>query len=238
MTVSNSIIWDNRALPGADVFNLDDNAITFSYSILSGGLPEDATDAGGNLFSDPLFVDADGPDAVPGTLDDDLRLQMNSPAIDAGDNTALPADSLDLDSDGDLAEPLPIDLDNHQRIVDGGSGRAVVDMGAYEFGALPVHVAVEVPDPEIGEPLVSWTVYPNPFRDQTTLRFSLRRSGPVQVVLYDVLGRRVEHLYEGVPAAGPMHTLRIDGKRLPAGVYVVRLLGEDLDTTQTILLLR
>ena len=81
-------------------------------------------------------------------------------------------------------------------------------------------------------------VYPNPFRDRTTLQFSVGRSGLVQVVLYDVLGRQVERLYEGVPSAGPVHSLRIDGKGLPAGVYFVRLLGEGIHATKTILLLR
>ena len=43
----------------------------------------------GNSSADPLFLDADGLDNIPGTEDDDLRLQSGSPAIDAGDNAAL-----------------------------------------------------------------------------------------------------------------------------------------------------
>jgi hypothetical protein len=68
-----------------------------------------------------------------------LCLLPGSACIDAGDNTAVPPDTLDLDSDGDTAEPIPIDLAGNQRFVDHadvpdtGNGTApIVDMGAYE----------------------------------------------------------------------------------------------------------
>jgi len=76
---------------------------------------------------DPLFVDPNGPDGMPGTEDDDLRLKPGSPCIDAGDANALPMDSEDLDGDRDRIEPIPVDLAGVPRVV-GGS----VDIGAYE----------------------------------------------------------------------------------------------------------
>ena len=46
----------------------------------------------------------------------------------------MPADTPDLDTDGDTSEPIPFDLDGKPRIVDGdGDSIATVDMGAYEF---------------------------------------------------------------------------------------------------------
>ena len=73
----------------------------------------------GNTGDDPRFIDADGPDGIYGTTDDNLRLQHNSPVIDAGDNTAVTAVT---------------DLDGQPRIVDGnGDEINIVDMGAYEF---------------------------------------------------------------------------------------------------------
>jgi hypothetical protein len=43
-------------------------------------------------------------------------------------------DSEDLDKDLNTAEPIPYDLDNHPRIVDGDCNTTeIVDMGAYEF---------------------------------------------------------------------------------------------------------
>ena len=71
----------------------------------------------GNVGGDPLFVDPIGPDTLPGTEDDDLRLQSGSPCIDAADNTAVPPDDTDLDEDGDVSERLPLDLDGTPRFV-------------------------------------------------------------------------------------------------------------------------
>lgn len=105
----------------------------------------DPTGANGNLSVDPLFVrnPSDGGDGWgTGDNDDygDLRLQAASPCIDAGDNTAVPADVSDLDGDGGVSEPLPFDLAGGRRFindparVDTGLGTApIVDMGAYEF---------------------------------------------------------------------------------------------------------
>ncbi|MBU0718193.1 MAG: right-handed parallel beta-helix repeat-containing protein, partial [Planctomycetes bacterium] len=70
------------------------------------------------------------------------RLSAGSPCIDAGNNTAVPADKLDLDDDGNTTEPIPFDLDGSPRFqddlatVDTGNGAPpIVDMGAYEYQA-------------------------------------------------------------------------------------------------------
>lgn len=137
--LANCILWKNvddadGDLGGpfmdesAQIHNFSGKPVTVNYSIVQGGW----TGAGGVgvLDEDPLFVDPNGADGVPGTLDDDLRLAPGSPGINAGSNDAIPADVADLDGDGDTAEPSPVDLDGHARILCG-----TVDMGAYEFGA-------------------------------------------------------------------------------------------------------
>ena len=96
----------------------------------------------------------------------DYHLQAASPCIDAGDNTAVPPDTADLDDDGDTAERIPLDLDANSRFVDfpppGGTGVAdppdypeIVDMGAYELqigevGPQPVDDLVNVSSGRIG----------------------------------------------------------------------------------------
>ena len=81
-------------------------------------------------------------------------------------------------------------------------------------------------------------VYPNPFNPQAQFRFAVHRSQAVLVDLYDMLGRRVKVLYEGEPSGGQMHTVRIDGRGLPSGLYVVRFVGETFVETQTVTLLK
>jgi len=81
----------------------------------------------GNFEADPLFIDPNGPDNEIGTEDDNLCLSPNSPCLNAGDNSAIPADTTDLDGDDDTNEPIPFDIEGKSRILDG-----VVDIGACE----------------------------------------------------------------------------------------------------------
>ncbi|UCC99249.1 MAG: hypothetical protein JSW66_05045, partial [Phycisphaerales bacterium] len=83
----------------------------------------------GNFADNPMFIDPNGPDGKIGTIDDDMRLSHGSPCINVGDNSSLPPDTLDLDSDGDSNEPIPFDIDGKPRIKGG-----IVDIGAYESG--------------------------------------------------------------------------------------------------------
>ena len=69
----------------------------------------------GNWGRDPLFLDADGPDNLAGTPDDDLRLSANSPAIDTGSNAAV-------------SPTTTTDAQGQPRITGG-----TVDPGAYEY---------------------------------------------------------------------------------------------------------
>jgi len=244
-TLSNSILWDNTASTGVDqVFNRETSVgpttLSLSHSLIEGGLPPDTEDGGGNRFDDPFFVDAAGFDGIPGTEDDDLHLLVGSPAIDAGDNNALPADTLDLDEDGNTLDVLPIDLDGHERIYDGDSdGPAIVDMGAYEFGAPPVTVGIESEESGDAPSTMSrLEVFPNPSPGLMTLHFTVQNAVPIQIVLYDVAGRRIRVLYDGLPAMGQMHAVRVDGRGLSGGVYFLRLSGRGDSAVTSVTLVR
>jgi hypothetical protein len=115
----------------------------FDFNVMAAG---NVVTGSNSIVADPLFVDADGPDGLPGTADDDLRLAPGSPAIDAASNAALPADAADLDGDQDTAEPTPLDASALARIV--GSA---VDIGAYEFGNAPLPCPADLDgDGEVG----------------------------------------------------------------------------------------
>jgi hypothetical protein len=85
-------------------------------------------------------------------------------------------------------------------------------------------------------------VYPNPFADRTTLSFSLAEPGLVTLTVYDVQGRRVATLADRTMAAGAHRVTwdgrSADGRSLPAGVYVVRIVSDAGAATAKLTLLR
>ena len=64
--------------------------------------------------------------------------------------------------------------------------------------------------------------YPNPFNPQTNIRYELGASSRVTLSVYDLLGRRVAMLVNGMMPAG-VHRATFDGSNLPSGVYFYRL---------------
>ena len=64
--------------------------------------------------------------------------------------------------------------------------------------------------------------YPNPFNPETTIPFRLPEGGWVSVKVYDLLGRQVASLVEGILPAGE-HTTAWNASRMPSGVYLCHL---------------
>ncbi len=129
LAVHNSIIWGNGASP---IVNTGGTA-TVTYSIVEGGF------AGtGNLSLDPQFMNT--------VAYYDYRPKTTSPAVDAANSNLVPADTLDVDNNGNTTEPVPYGLFytyrfvDHPYVTDSGVPRptpptGVVDMGAYEVQA-------------------------------------------------------------------------------------------------------
>jgi hypothetical protein len=116
--VANSILFNG----GSEIWSNVPEAVEVTYSDVQGGWS-----GTGNISTDPQFTRL-GTRSIEGEwIDGDYRLKPSSPAIDAGSNTALPADSFDLDRNSTTSEALPVDLNGNPRAV--GSQ---VDMGAYE----------------------------------------------------------------------------------------------------------
>ncbi|OQB24603.1 MAG: hypothetical protein BWY10_02601 [Chloroflexi bacterium ADurb.Bin180] len=119
---------------------------TITYSDIEGGWP-----GVGNIGLYPSFVDEDGADDIVGTLDDNLRLRPGSPAIDAGDDAAVPPDWFDVNGNLNYLEPLPIDLDGAPRFA------GTVDMGAYEAAFL---TGLEISKSDWKDPVpATWKIY-------------------------------------------------------------------------------
>jgi len=138
--LTNCILWgnvDDAGVTAESQMRTETGAPTVNYSCFQGGW----TGSGGvgNISSDPLFVNDAGPDGQGGTGDEDLHISDGSHCIDAGDNTAVPPDTVDLNANQDTLEPTPVDRDGNARFVDdpaapniGNGTSPMVDMGAYE----------------------------------------------------------------------------------------------------------
>jgi hypothetical protein len=141
--LTNCILWGNTAPMDAGI-SLNTSSLVITSSDIQ-GLSNTTPDADGNFAADPLFVNA---------LNGDLHFAFGSPAIDTGNDGALPPG-------------ITTDLDGNLRI-----GRAHVDLGAYEYQNLAptasaqslsltqdttANIALSGSDPE-GDALLTYTV--------------------------------------------------------------------------------
>jgi hypothetical protein len=64
--------------------------------------------------------------------------------------------------------------------------------------------------------------YPNPFNGSTLLKFNLPAAGKIGIDIYNIVGQKVETIFEGDAAAGEL-ALTWDASRYPSGIYFCRL---------------
>lgn len=79
--------------------------------------------------------------------------------------------------------------------------------------------------------------YPNPFNPSTTISFSLPQSGRVKLEVYDVTGRFITRLVDGVMGVGA-HSVQFEGENIPSGVYIYALKTEGYSSVRKMLLLK
>ena len=84
---------------------------------------------------------------------------------------------------------------------------------------------------------LAYQVMPNPTDGRFQVRGTLPETGPLRVDVIDLLGRRIQTLWDGTAVAGP---LRLDANlnRLAAGVYFVRMHHQTTIQTQPFVVVR
>ena len=82
------------------------------------------------------------------------------------------------------------------------------------------------------------TAYPNPFGAQATIELTVPTTQPVDIAIYDLLGRRVVDVHNGPVTAGEVRRVTVDAATLPAGSYVVRATGESFEMSRAVTLVR
>ncbi len=128
-----------------------------------------------------------------------------------------------------LTADTAADPDNHR-----GFGRIRV-LDAIDFSTVAL-------DPQLTSPTAAaLRIGPNPLVLPAAIDLDLTASGRVVIDLYGAGGRHVTRLAERHAGAGTLRLTwdgRVNGQRVPAGVYLVRARGEGLDARAKVVLTR
>jgi hypothetical protein len=104
-------------------------------------------------------------------------------------------------------------------------------------GSAPVGVREEDDRPAIPSEFALCQNYPNPFNPSTVIRYSLPVPGNIRLKIYDLLGREVATLVDGVRPAGE-HQVQWDASGMPGGMYLYRLESGTFRETRKLMLVK
>jgi hypothetical protein len=187
------------------------------YSDLFEEVPVSPPDVGDQTFA---YRRWEGGDNVVGAIN------MGDEEVTA--ELALPVDAMGLDPETTY---YLTDLFSGEALSGTGAALAsfAVAVPAYTTrlfavadSVVSVPVAAEPGGPAVPRTLALEANYPNPFSGRTTLAFTVAQSGSVRLRVFDLLGREVARLVDGVVSAG-RHTTTFDGSALASGIYLGRL---------------
>jgi len=160
--------------------------------------------------------------------------------------------------DGDIVQ-ISIDQVPYEVAVSGGTG--ILSIGGFSPG---IHT-VELTDPAACFPPVDVTCsaalgkdgddswdddgteipsvtallgnYPNPFNPSTTISYELSTVSNVSLIVYDVLGRNVATLVDGIQQSG-YHQVNFNGSNMASGLYYYRLIAGPFSDVKRLMLVK
>ncbi len=116
--------------------------------------------------------------------------------------------------------------------------------GAADYGlSVDTHAAVGVDPRAIAAGFAAQPNRPNPFRESTSIRFSLPVATEVRVTIFDLAGRLVRVLEDGTPRTAGDQSVTWDGRdsagrRVAPGLYASRVEAYGLAASRKMLLIR
>ena len=78
--------------------------------------------------------------------------------------------------------------------------------------------------------------YPNPFNPSTQFSLVVATEQQVRLDVYDVSGRHIQTMHEGMLSANVQHAFRFEADDLPGGLYVIRAVGETFSDSHKVML--
>ena len=173
---------------------------------------------------------------------DVTTLDLNTHFTDAdGDNLTFTATS----SDPAVAEATINDGILTIRALTKGTVTVTVTANDGRGGTAEAAVQVNVPTKthtdELGRVIPTkfelYQNYPDPFNPTTTIRFDIPETSRINLFVYDLLGRQVASLVEGMVSAGK-HVATFDARGLASGTYIYSLETPDGVFSKTMLLVK
>ena len=150
--------------------------------------------------------------------------EQNSLVIDQGDCSRS---TFDVDQRG---APRVVDIATATNAADG------CDIGATELSFLVFTETEDVDELPVSHEISP--VYPNPFSSTATFTVAVPYNQHVNITLYDVLGKQVLVLHEGLLRTGGAHAFEIDASALPAGFYFYRVQGASFTESRSAIVVR
>ena len=134
---------------------------------------------------------------------------------------------------GPKAEPRPGRSATSTRVDNPGYGRHVFRLVQRDQSGTttPVGEQQQVKI-ALSKPYTLSAAHPNPFRQRATVELTVREAQKVTVAVYDMLGRRVKHLYEGTLAPNTPREFTFDGASHASGLYFLRIKGKSFQATR------
>jgi hypothetical protein len=79
--------------------------------------------------------------------------------------------------------------------------------------------------------------YPNPFNPATTINYYLKTPSLIELSVYDLNGRKVATIANNNQNSG-WHTATFDASNLSSGIYIYRLVTDNLAVTKKMTLIK
>ena len=137
-TIANCVLWANQDASGTgEVAQIQVFGSAFiSFNCIQGWTG--VWGGEGNIDADPLFLDADGLDNIPGTPDDDLHIGPSSPCVGTGDDGAQALPAFDFEGDPRVQQcRVDMGADETPFFNDDCNTNGVADACDLETGASP-----------------------------------------------------------------------------------------------------
>jgi photosystem II stability/assembly factor-like uncharacterized protein len=83
------------------------------------------------------------------------------------------------------------------------------------------NIEIKIPDD-----FILYQNFPNPFNSETIISYSIPYKSNVQILLFDILGRKIDELYNGIKNSGTYSEI-YNASKLSSGIYFVKLICDN-----------